>query len=106
MAGEEVSEDRGRLIYKGARTTMISTQVLNRGVVGVRSRADVVWSAIPRAFAKSRQLLSQSNSPRTLIPNSTNSNRLRSFMRSRAMPVTITRMRRMQRLPFSVGLSK
>jgi hypothetical protein len=47
---------------------MISTQVLNRGVGGVRSPADT--RAIPTAFEDSRQFRSQPNSLPTEIPPS------------------------------------
>ena len=49
---------------------MISMQVLNCGVVGVRDTADSLLNSIPTAFQDSRQRLSQPNSLRTEIPPS------------------------------------
>jgi len=49
---------------------MIYTHVLNRGGLGVRSPADVLWRAIPTAIPDSRRLPSPPNSLRTEIPPS------------------------------------
>jgi hypothetical protein len=69
VAGEEVPEDRGRLIRKGAETTMISTHVLNR-TLGVRSPADVLWRPGLTGRPDHRRRALQSNTPAVAIPPS------------------------------------